>query len=83
MTSLGRGNDSQVMTTLFETTCQFGDVALVQMELPRAVRRWRAITADDGTPAGYVLCPFQLLCSEVIGLRSLPLDPIETALARL
>ncbi|PKA55794.1 PsbB mRNA maturation factor Mbb1, chloroplastic [Apostasia shenzhenica] len=30
-----------------------GDVALVQKKLPRKVKRKRAISSDDGTPAGY------------------------------
>ena len=47
---------------------EFGDLAAVQRKLPRKVKRKRAITADDGTPAGYVFCPFQLLCSGDIGL---------------
>jgi crooked neck len=32
-----------------------GDVSIVQKKLPRKVKRKRAITTEDGAPAGYVL----------------------------
>lgn len=33
-----------------------GDVTLVQKKLPRKVKRKRAISTEDGTPAGYAHC---------------------------
>lgn len=56
---------------------EFGDLAAVQRKLPRKVKRKRAITAEDGTPAGYVPVSVLLLCSGVLGCYSL--DSIEIA----
>jgi hypothetical protein len=58
---------------------EFGDFAAVQRKLPRKVKRKRAITAEDGTPAGYVHRPLQHFCGGLWFCYSLTFDLTETA----